>query len=121
MANPERQNKPDIEKTDQEVLNKSFDREYNVLAVEALVFNPETGAMDRMTQPGATVTTAYETVFDDTTEAGSVYLGKAVPGTTYSAASWQIKKFDGTTKATTYADDVTTFTKTWNSRTGYTY
>jgi hypothetical protein len=121
MPNPNRTSKPDIEKSEQELVNKSFDREFDVLAVEALVYNPETGALDRMTQPGATVTTAYETVFDDTTEAGSVYLGKAAPGTAYSAASWQIKKFDGTTKATTYADDVITFTKTWNSRTGYTY
>lgn len=64
---------------------------------------------------------SFETIFDDTTEAGNIYLGKATPGTAYSAASWQIKKFNGTTKATTFADDVTTYTKTWNDRTTYNY
>ena len=47
MANPNRQSNPHIEKSEQAVLNQSFDREFNVLAVENLVYNPTTGAMDR--------------------------------------------------------------------------
>lgn len=65
--------------------------------------------------------TTYETIFDDTTEAGNIYLGKALPGTAYATASWQIKKFNGTTKATTFADDEITFNKAWADRTTYNY
>jgi len=57
VANPNRTNQPEIEKSEQTVLNQSFDREFNVLAVEALVYNPATGAMDRMTQPSALTST----------------------------------------------------------------
>lgn len=47
MSNPNRVNQPEIEKSEQELINKSFDREFNVLAVEPLVYNPKTGALDR--------------------------------------------------------------------------
>lgn len=53
MANPNRLNKPSTDLSEQGVLNNSFDREFNVLAVEALVYNPTTLTLDRMTQPGS--------------------------------------------------------------------
>lgn len=49
MANPNRVSKPEIEKSEQELFNKSFDREFDVLAVEGLVYNPTTNALDRAT------------------------------------------------------------------------
>lgn len=62
MANPNRQAKPDIEKSVQELHNKSFDREFDVLAVESLVFNPATNSLDRMTQGGSSIATGQITV-----------------------------------------------------------
>ncbi len=123
MAQPNRQNKPDIENSEQGVLNKSFDREYEVLAVEALVFNPDTNTLDRMTQPGSSSSssTSYESRNDTTTDTNLVYLGKAIPGTATSAASWQIKRYNKSAGHMSFADDVTTFTKEWDSRTSYSY
>jgi len=48
----------DTSNTEQWALNNSVDREFNVLAVEELVYNPVTGTMDRMVQPGATIPTS---------------------------------------------------------------
>lgn len=49
MANPNRVSKPDIEKSEQELFNKSFDREFDVLAVEKLRYNATTNTLDRDT------------------------------------------------------------------------
>jgi hypothetical protein len=38
-------------KSVQEIQNLSFDETYNVQQVEPVVYNPTTGALDRMTQP----------------------------------------------------------------------
>lgn len=121
MANPNRVDKPEIEKSEQELFNKSFDREYNVLAVEALVYNPDTGSLDRMTQPGATTTASYEGRNDTTTDTNLVYLGKALPGSATSDAAWQIKRYNKSAGHMSFADDVTTFTKVWDNRTSYSY
>lgn len=43
----DRQGKPDIHRSEQGVLNKSFDETYQVLAVEQLEFNPTTNTLDR--------------------------------------------------------------------------
>ena len=86
MPNPNRQNRPPTFKSEQGVLNTSFDEEFGVLAVENLVYNPGTGNMDRMTQPGATVTASYENRNDNTTDTNLVYLGKAEPGSDPSGA-----------------------------------
>lgn len=64
---------------------------------------------------------AYETRIDEVSATVS-YIGKAVPGSATSAASWQITKLDETTGLVlSYADDVTTFTKIWDNRASYTY
>jgi hypothetical protein len=49
MANPNRQNRPDTARSEQGVLNTSFDEEFDVLAVETLVYNQSTGTLDRAT------------------------------------------------------------------------
>lgn len=63
----------------------------------------------------------YESFVDTTTDTNLVYLGKATPGTATSAASWQIKRYDKSAGHMSFADDVTTFTKTWDDRASYTY
>lgn len=54
---------------------------------------------------------------------GVFYIGKAVPGSATSSSVWQIKKLDTNTLALdkSYAGGVSTFTKVWDSRAGYTY
>lgn len=70
-------------------------------------------------ESGATST--YESRNDTTTDTNLVYLGKAIPGTATSAASWQIKRYNKSAGHMSFADDVTTFTKEWDSRTSYSY
>ena len=73
----------------------------------------------RMVQPGEAV--AYESYNDTTTDTNLVYLGKATPGTASSDAAWQIKRYNKSAGHMSFADDETTFTKTWDDRTSYTY
>lgn len=65
--------------------------------------------------------TYYESYTDTTTDVNLVYLGKATPGSATSDAAWQIKRYNKTTGQMSFADDVTTFTKQWSARTGYSY
>jgi len=66
-------------------------------------------------------TNQLQRLIDDT--GTYIYIGEAVAGTTQSTAGWRIKRITSATGDTIYADNVTTFTKAWNSRaTGaYTY
>lgn len=74
---------------------------------------------ERMSQPGSSPT--YESFVDTTTDTNLVYLGKALPGTATSAASWQIKRYNKSAGHMSFADDETTFTKQWSERTTYGY
>ena len=69
----------------------------------------------------AGATSTYETRNDTTTDTNLVYLGKALPGSATSDAAWQIKRYNKSAGHMSFADDVTTFTKTWDARTSYTY
>ena len=69
----------------------------------------------------AGATSTYQSFNDTTTDTNLVYLGKAVAGTAASDAAWQIKRYNKTAGTMTFADDITTFTKQWSARTGYTY
>lgn len=69
----------------------------------------------------AGATSTYESYVDTTTDTNLVYLGKATPGTATSSASWQIKRYNKSAGHMSFADDVTTFTKTWDNRTSYSY
>lgn len=122
MSNPNNDSSPRIRRTEQYVQNASFDEEFQVLAVENLVYNPDTGTLDRMTQPGGSSgTTSYESRNDTTTDTNLVYLGKALPGSDVTDAAWQIKRYNKSTGHMSFADDVTTFTKQWSERTTYGY
>ncbi len=63
----------------------------------------------------------YQAFNDTTTDANLVYLGKSLPGSIITDAVWQIKRYNISAGTMTFADDVTTFTKVWDNRTGYTY
>lgn len=69
----------------------------------------------------AGATSVFESRFDTTSVPGSVFLAKAVAGSVESDAVWQIKKVNISAGSSTFADDVTTFTKAWGSRLSYSY
>lgn len=87
----DRQSQPDVHRSEQGVLNKSFDEQYQLIAVENLVYNPETGNMDRMTQPGGAISYTERYDYDNTT---IIYTATAPVGTADSATGWTITKFD---------------------------
>ena len=69
----------------------------------------------------AGATSTYQSFNDTTTDVNLVYLGKSVAGTATSAGAWQIKRYNKSAGTMTFADDITTFTKTWDNRTSYSY
>lgn len=48
MANPSRQGKPKVHRSEQDVQNSSFDEEFQVAAIELLAYNGNTGTLDRV-------------------------------------------------------------------------
>ena len=64
----------------------------------------------------------YQTYADEV-DASNTYVGESAPGVAVTTAAWRIKKVvvAGTITTVKYADGVSTFTKIWNSRTGYSY
>jgi len=54
----DKQNKPLIANSAQELQNDSFDREFGVAVAEGLVYNQVTGTLDRMVQPGQELPTS---------------------------------------------------------------
>ena len=72
-----------------------------------------------MVQPGESA--AYESRNDTTSDTNLVYLGKALPGTATSDAGWQIKRYNKSAGHMSFADDATTFNKSWDLRSSYGY
>ena len=89
MAVPDRINLPYTKESEQSVLNKSQDPKFGVIAVEALVYNPATDSLDRMTQIG-TVTERFASA------GGYDYVGEAVVGSSESSAVWNITRYNAT-------------------------
>lgn len=67
----------------------------------------------------------YATRVDTASTPSVTYVGKALPGTATSAASWQIQKIDesGTPETTviTFADGNADFDNIWDNRTSLSY
>lgn len=80
------------------------------------VVNPDGSAIGSLSG-----STNYESRNDTTTDTNLVYLGKAVPGSATSDSAWQIKRYNKSAGHMSFADDETTFTKTWDDRTSYSY
>ena len=70
---------------------------------------------------GGTVA-VYEVQLDDA-GSGVTYVGEADPGSGNGSAVWRIKRITetGLDLHVDWADGVSTFTKVWDSRAGYTY
>ena len=106
--------------------SNSLDREENVtrgnLSGKRVVLYTYDSNSDTL-QPYSSsgTSTSYESYVDTTTDTNLVYLGKALPGTATSAASWQIKRYNKSAGHMSFADDETTFTKQWSERTTYGY
>jgi len=81
--------------------------------------DPSTGQL--LVTSDAAAGAVYQSFNDTTTDTNLVYLGKAVAGTLATDAAWQIKRYNKSAGTMTFADDITTFTKQWSARTGYTY
>lgn len=86
--------------------------------VALYVYNSDTDQLE-VYSPGTTA--SYENRNDTTSDTNLVYLGKAAPGSASSDAAWQIKRYNKSAGHMSFADDVTTFTKTWDNRTSYGY
>lgn len=134
MANPQRQGKPDIEKSEQTVLNQSFDREYNVLGVELLAENETGTALNRLKTDASgnlaiagTITASSSTLaefqfndLDDTTTADTEYYGFTEPD-----GSWLVKRLvSGSTMGYATVNNngaVTTYASAWAAIASLTY
>jgi hypothetical protein len=115
MANPNQQNKPIIEKSEQELLNQSFDKQFNVLAELPVEWDGGTNLYRAQTDKVALR-------LDNTTTANVTYVGKAPIGTATSSAAWQIKRLDETSGlVVTWADGDANFDNTWDNRASITY
>jgi len=69
----------------------------------------------------AGATSNYESRNDTTSDTNLVYLGKALPGTATSDAGWQIKRYNKSAGHMSFADDATTYNKSWDLRSSYGY
>ena len=85
---------------------------------------PQAPATVKVTNPdGSTIggSADYESRNDTTSDTNLVYLGKALPGTATSDAGWQIKRYNKSAGHMSFADDATTFNKSWDLRSSYGY
>lgn len=110
-------NNPNREYSIPHMMNMSYDKTYQQNTVEVVKLNPSTGTLDRDIDKSA-----LETLID-VASATVTYIGKAVPDTATSTASWRIQKVDSTTNPTSikFADGSTAFDKIWDNRSSYTY
>lgn len=72
--------------SEQNMGNTSFDEDFGVNAVEPVVYNPVTGQLDRMVQPGQTIPTSGtnpSTVLSYDGSGNLQYLDKVINGDTY--------------------------------------
>ena len=112
MAN--RQGKPSIERTVQDMVGWSFDNEFKVLTVAGVEYD---GANIVRKQSEQTATR-----IDDTTTANTTYIGKAPIGSATSSAVWQISKLDTSSGLIkTWADGDASFNNVWDDRVSISY
>ena len=127
MANPDRQSSPDIKRSEQGVLNWSFDEVYRVLAVmllgeyggNATRLQTDSSGNLKVSDQGSS---PQKTLIDKTTTTNVIYIGKAPIGTATSAGAWLISKVDksGSPISITYADAGAS-TAVWNDRVSEVY
>lgn len=113
-------NTPDIKRSEQDILNRSKDDEFEVLAFENLEYVPANANNVASLRRKTTENLAQRV--DDYTTANIIYIGIARVGTPTSDAYWQIQKIDETTGTViTWADGNDNFDNIWDNRTSITY
>jgi hypothetical protein len=110
---PDRQNKSEIDRSEQTIQNWSFDEDLKILAVLGLELAPN-GQLKRK------ISTA-STVMVDEPSASVTYIGIATMGASTSDSVWQIRKIEKTGNVTSvlYADNDDEFDNEWDERTSY--
>ena len=105
----------DTKLTPTNILNRSYDKDLDLIAVETMEFDPS-GAAKRKT------TGNLATRFDDAGSSIS-YIGKATIGSATSDPVWQIQKMDetGGDVVITWADGDDSFNNIWDNRSSLTY
>jgi hypothetical protein len=106
MANQAHQ----TEKSQQNVLSNSFDKDFNQLAVENLGYDGQN--LQRMV--------ADNLAMQVVTSGSNTYIAVAAPGSSTSSAVWQAKCIDGNGN-TTWANGSSSFTNVATNLAGLTY
>ena len=113
-------NKSDIARSEQVILNRSIDDDFDVLAIEMLEYVPGNGANNKSL--ARLVSSNLAMRLDDTTTSNVTYLGWARPGTATNEAKWRIKKMDDSSGlVVTWADGNTDFDNVWDNRASISY
>jgi hypothetical protein len=99
----DRQGLPDISKSEQRVLNNSFDEKYKVLVTELVAENFAGDAINRLKSgPNGGLLNEKVPQAKKITVSGSItYIAVASPGTAQSSALWQVQKIDESVAGTT--------------------
>lgn len=117
MAVPQRTNKADIERSEQGVLNRSFDEDFLTSVVQPLGYD----GVNLQRQNASSLSLQIDYVGGT----NPIYIGIAAPGTLTSAALWQVRKltFDGNNNITVikYAGGSPSFNAIYDNRTSLTY
>lgn len=114
----------DTELYEQYILNRSFDPEFNVLAVELLGHDTQTNALRRIrVDNNGSIGSAAEAVrIDDATTPSTTYIGKAAIGSSTSASVWQVARLDTSSGLIkTWADGDSEYDNVWDDRTMLNY
>lgn len=95
MAAPDRQAKPDIYRSEQNVQNWSFDELYKVLATIPVVeYNNALYRLQGNADGSLAVNGKDSIERYDYSSSTAIYVGTATPGTAAATASWSIIKYD---------------------------
>lgn len=132
MPTPNRTGKTSITDSQQDVLNSSFDKDFGVLAVEALGYNPTASDLRRISvnADGSIISgTTLDSFKINNLDDGSTAANVLYIGTAKDDGTWCIKKFDETSSTLptmTYATvtnnvSTTTYATAWTNRATLTY
>lgn len=119
---PNRQGAPATELSTQEILNKSFDRLFEVLAFELLGRNGNTVQTIGTDLRGALDVQGAFQFNEDSGDSNLLYIGEAEIGAATSSASWRIYRIDLTSGINIkYADGDEQFNNIYDNRESLTY
>lgn len=104
----------DTKHTEQQILNRAFDPDFQALVVESIVSDPAGSTSYRK----VTGDLATRIVISGT----DIYIGKATPGSATSSAVWQVKKIDTASDIIiTWADSNANFDNLFSNPSSLTY